>query len=470
MKRILSYLSVRSNASGAITQLIFPDRAGALPASLKTNRLSKKQAALVCFVGMGVLFFGSILSACKPDTVESGLMPEIVVAAPTSSAIQAAINAAPSTGAHIILPPGDYIATKQVSLTNKNKITIDGQGKANWIGSSAVPNLFALLGTCRDIRLTGINFSTTAGPGRYNYGLINTFEQSFIDGYEIDHCSFTSPDAPINLIYFLPYSPLSESGNGQGAMQRNINIHDCIGKNGGRAFCELNAHVHADGRTDVYFENFRFSHNTITNMGTQDANFGPALSLSGMGSNVTADSNDITDTKFSGLEFVNTRNVSSANNRFKGVQNTFSAYSISGAGTGKTTGVVLTNNSGTVKGRAYTLHDVESFTVTGGTFTTDQKIELQRAKNGLVSQINLTVVHDVSAVFIAESDAVEVSKSQLTTTQPKDVASVITIMASSRSIVVRDNTLSRPANAVGDFIESITSSGNTIGPNVERNN
>lgn len=470
MKRILSYLSTLSNASGSTARITFRHKAGVSPSSVRANRLSKKPTELVWLIGMGMLFCGSGLSACNPVTVENGPVPDIVVAVPTSAAIQAAINAAPSTGARILLPPGDYQATAPVSLRDKSRITIDGRGKVNWIGSSSVSNLFTLLGTCRNIRLTGINFSTTAGPGTYNYGLISTFEQSFIDGYEIDHCSFTAPDAPINLISFLPYSPLNESGNGRGAMQRNINIHHCIAKDGGRAFCELNAHVHADGKTDAYYENFRFSNNTVSNMGTQDANFGPALSLSGMGRNVTADSNDITDTKFCGLEFVNTQNVSSANNRFRGVQNAFSAYSISRAGTGKTTGVALTNNSGTVRGRAYTLHDIESFTVTGGTFTADQKIELQRAKNGSLSQLILTIVNDVNTMLIAESEAVAVSNSQLTMTQSKNGSSVIDIPASSRSIIVRDNTLSRPANATGSFIRSETSSGNTIGPNVERNN
>lgn len=421
-------------------------------------------------VKLGMLLLAGNLLACKSNTFDNGPVPDIVVAATTSDAIQAAINAAPATGAHIILPPGDYKATARVNLTDKIGITIDGQGKANWIGSSSVPNLFALLGSCRNIRVTGINFSTTAGPGTYNYGLICTFEQTFIDGYEIDHCSFTSPNAPINLIYFLPYSPVNESGTGRGALQRNIYIHDCIAKDGGRAFCELNAHVHADGKTDVYFENFRFSKNSVTNMGTQTENFGPALSLSGIGRNVTADSNDITDTKYCGIEFVNTQNVSSSNNRFTGTKSSFNAYSVSQAGTVKTTGVRLINNSGTVSGRAYALHDIESFSVTGGTFTAAQKVELLRAKNGLLSKISVTVTNDSNAMLIAESETVEVSNSTLKTTYSTNASSVITIPASSRSIVIRNDTLSRPASATGSFVSSETASGNTIGPNVERNN
>lgn len=405
---------------------------------------------------------------CKHDPVEDGPVPDVFVTTPTTAAIQAAIDAAPSNGAHIILPPGDYVATAQVSLTSKNRITLDGQGKVNWIGSSSVPCVFAVLGTCRSVRLTGINFSSTAGAGTYYQGLISTFEQSFIDGYEIDHCRFTAPNAPINLISFLPYSPLNESGNGRGAMQRNIYIHDCVAIDGGRAFCELNSHVHADGKTDVYFENFRFSNNTVTNMGLQHATFGPALSISGMGNHITVDSNAITDAKYSGLEFVNNQNVLSTNNRFETIRNTYNAYSISQAGTGANNTVKLINNGGTVKGRAYALHDIESFTVTGGTFTAGQKVELIRAKNGSIRQVTMTISSDVNGIFMGESEAVEMSNNELTTTQVPYTTSVVTIPATSRRIVVKDNVLSRPASATGSFVQSETSSGNTIGPNVEK--
>lgn len=418
------------------------------------------------FIGLSLLLVTEL--GCKHDPVEDGPVPDILVTTPTTAAIQAAIDAAPSNGAHIILPPGDYTATAQVSLTSKNRITLDGQGKVNWIGSSSVPCLFAVMGTCRSVRLTGINFSTTAGAGTYYQGLISTFEQSFIDGYEIDHCRFTAPNAPINLISFLPYSPINESGNGKGAMQRNIYIHDCVAVDGGRAFCELNSHVHADGKTDVYFENFRFSNNTVTNMGLQHATFGPALSISGMGNHITVDSNAITDAKFSGLEFVNNQDISSANNRFQTVNNVFTAYSISQAGTGTNARVSLINNGGTVKGRAYALHDIESFTVTGGTFVAGQKVELIRAKNGSIRQVNVTISNDVNGLFLGESEAVEMSNSELTTTQVPLTTSVVMIPATSRRIVVKDNVLSRPASATGSFVQSETSSGNTIGPNVEK--
>lgn len=420
----------------------------------------------VWFTGLSVVCLTSW--SCKPNEVDDGPVPDIIVATPTTAAIQAAINAAPTNGAHIILPPGDYVATAQVSLTSKNRITLDGQGKVNWIGSSAVPCLFAVLGSCRSVRLTGINFSSTAGAGTYFTGLISTFEQSYIDGYEIDHCRFTAPNAPINLISFLPYSPVNESGNGRGAMQRNIYIHDCVGIDGGRAFCELNSHVHADGKTDVYFENFRFSNNTVTNMGLQHATFGPALSISGMGNHITVDSNTVTDAKFSGFEFVNNQDVSSANNRFQGDKNAYTAYSISGAGTGTNNRINLTNNGGTVKGRAFALHDIESFTILGGTFTAGQKIELIRAKNGSIRQVNIVVNGDVNGAFMGESEAVEMSGSELTTTQVPYTTSVVMIPATSRRIVVKDNVLSRPASATGSFVQSETSSGNTIGPNVEK--
>lgn len=464
MRRIIVYLFSLFDSHNP--PMPFRNRAGSLVYA-KTNERSNSIKTVWCLVLVVML---SGLLGCDPDPIDNGPIPDITVTGLTSEAIQTAINRAPARGAHIILPPGDYRATALVSLTGKNNITIDGQGKANWIGSSTVPNLFALRGTCRNIRLTGINFSTTAGPGKYTYGLVSTFEQSFVDGYEIDHCQFTAPNAPINLINFLPYSPINELGNGRGAMQRNIYIHDCIAKDGGRAFCEVNSHVHADGKTDVYFENFRFSNNTVTNMGTQDASFGPALSMSGIGRNVTADSNNITDTKYCGLEFVNTQTVSSMGNRFTDSKNGFNAYSVSQAGNGKTTNVRLTNNSGTVKGRAYALHDIESFTVTGGTFTADQKIELIRAKNGSMSQINLTVTNDVNAMLISGSEAVELINSRLMMTNATNATSVIVIPATSQRIVVQNDTLSRPASATGAFVLSETSSGNLIGPNVERNN
>ncbi len=205
-------------------------------------------------------------------------------------------------------------------------------------------------------------------------------------------------------------------------------------------------------------------------MGTQNTDFGPALSLSGIGRNVTADSNTITETHYCGLEFVNTQTVSSTGNRFTGVQNTFNAYSVSQAGTGKTTGVTLTNNNGTIKGRSYALHDIESFSVTGGTFVTGQKIELIRAKNGLLTQTTTTVTSDINALIIVESEAVQLINSRLTMTYVPNAASVVTIPASNRAIIIRNDTLSRPANATGAFVLSEPASGNTIGPNVERTN
>ncbi|MBD2752297.1 right-handed parallel beta-helix repeat-containing protein [Spirosoma validum] len=433
----------------------------------RTDRLSLR-IKLVWLLGLITLTGSSVLWGCNPNTIQDETVPDIVVRVLTSTAIQEAIDAAPATGARIILPPGDYNATARVNLTSKNNITIDGQGKANWVGSSSVPNLFALLGTCRNIRLTGINFSTTAGPGSYQYGLICAFEQSFIDGYEIDHCTFTSPNAPINLISFVPYSPINESGNGRGAMQRNINIHDCVGKDGGRAFCELNSHVHADNKTTAYFENFRFSHNTVTNMGTKDRAFGPALSLSGIGNNIQVDSNDITDTQYCGLEFVSNRNVSSTNNHFTGVQNDFSAYSISQAGANKTSGVTLSNNRGTVKGRAYILHDVDSFSVTDDSFITDKKVELIRASNGSLRGLTLTVTNDVNAMLVDESQAVAVTNSSIRLTQSTNAASVVTIPGNSQRIVIQNNTLARSTKATGEFVQSVPSSGNTIGPNIEQ--
>lgn len=445
------------------TQTSFQSETSFIPYGASSTRFLRA-TKLFWLISLGAWF----LSGCHPDTIDNGLVPDILVSATTSAAIQTAIDAAPVTGAHLILPPGDYQATARVNLTSKDRITLDGQGKVNWIGNGSVPNLFAVLGTCHTIRLTGINFSTTAGPGTYQYGLLCAFEQSFIDGYEIDHCQFSAPNALLNLIYFLPFSPLNEGGNGRGAMQRNINIHHCVATNGGRAFCELNSHVHADGRSEVYFERFRFCHNTITNMGTQDAGFGPALSLSGMGRQVVADSNTITDTKYAGLEFVNIQQVSSTGNQFTGVQNVFSAYAFTRAGMGKNSDVTLASNSGTVGGRAYILHDTESFSITGDRFSAGEKIEVIRATNGSLNQLTMTISNDVNALLLVESQAVEVRNSTLTLTQSLNAASVIVIPASSQRIIVQDNVLTRPRGAGGNFVQSEAGSGNTIGPNIEQ--
>ena len=411
-------------------------------------------------------WIGWFLAGCHPATIDDGAIPIITVAATTTAAIQAAIDEAPATGAYLILPPGNYLATARVNLTGKSRITLDGQGKANWIGNGAVPNLFALLGTCRNIRLTGINFSTTAGPGAYQYGLLCTFEQSFVDGYEIDHCQFSAPNAPINLIHFLPFSPLNESGTGRGALLRNVNIHHCTATDGGRAFCEVNAHVHADNRADVFVEQFRFCHNTITNMGLQDSGFGPALSLSGRGRQVIADSNTITDTKYAGLEFVNIEQVSSTGNQFKSVKNGFSAYAFTQAGTGKNSAVTLATNSGTVGGRAYILHDTESFSITGDRFTAGLKAELIRAKEGSLNQLTLLVNNDVNALLLVESQAVTVRNSTLTLSGGL-AGSVIVIPTSSQRMVIKDNVLTRPKGAIDDFVRSEVGSNNTIESNTE---
>ena len=87
-----------------------------------------------------------------------------------------------------------------------------------------------------------------------------------------------------------------------------------------------------------------------------------------------------------------------------------------------------------------------------------------------MNKLNVTVVNDANAVLVAESEAVKVTDNNLTTTRSAKTSSVIDVPATSRSIVVQGNTLSRPNNATEGFVTSEASSGNTIGPNVERNN
>ncbi|MCK8490558.1 glycoside hydrolase family 55 protein [Spirosoma sp. RP8] len=286
--------------------------------------------------------------------------PNIVVDGFTNQAIQTAINAAPATGARIILPPGEYTFTSNISIDNKSNIVLDGQGAAV-LKTSAInaATMIWTFHTCNNIRLTGLHLVSQVA-GNYGYGMVATNEQSKLDGYEIDHCSFTAPLADFNAISMSQYS----EGSNQGETSRNIRIHHNKFFNIGRMGIEILSH----GFDGVYrLDGIDIHDNEFRNLGI-NSTYGMSVSLSGLMQNARISNNQTVDAKEIGYEVVNARYVNIVNNVALGVNNTFAGIGISDNNRNLTQYITVSGNTCTTKGAPLQAFGTQWLTVTGNTF------------------------------------------------------------------------------------------------------
>ena len=337
-----------------------------------------------------------------------------------------------------------------------------GQEGVIWVNTSPTVPTFVATGRCKNIRLTGIQWiskveSTTVLPN----ALLQTYDDAQLDGFELDHCRFTTNRANQNAVGFRPYTARSEHGSGTGHLLRGVNIHHCTFENIGRMGVELTSHVHADNGSAVYYENFTFANNRGTNLGWIDGKNGMLLSLSGIGRGINVHDNIITDARYGGLEFVGCQYIEAANNRFNSTgATTYSAYAISPAGSLRPAHIRIRGGGGYVKGRPFILYG-DQFNVQGGDWTSENPTDI-RGRQGTLSGVRLAVTTGVeggggNVLQLHECADVMISGCVLTLTSTRQTNYSVVDFGPVRSNTrcsLLNNVLKRPANGVDNFVHT----------------
>jgi len=211
------------------------------------------------------------------------------------------------------------------TLSNKKIVVADGTYTDNFVQTGAWDNvwltsasgnttinggsysvLFIFQGAAvrSKVRLSHIKFNYT-GTGT-DYALLYWNELGTYNGLEIDHCTFSCPNADVNALGCSQYSTSSE----QGGIAKDVYIHDNSFPNVGRIAIELLN----QGYDQVRLTNLRIDSNTFGNLGLQDARHGMAISLSGLIQRVGIKDNISTGGKYCIYELVNALDVIAENN------------------------------------------------------------------------------------------------------------------------------------------------------------
>lgn len=297
--------------------------------------------------------------------------------------LNAAIAALPASGGTLGVGVINTTSTP-ILINNKSGVKLvpgDSGGLVTNSGN-ATPNL-EFHGTCANTTISSLTFTNTSVGSVSNTGelhsLIQTYYDCAITGLTIDRCYFKNPAINQNAITFTPYSPTNEGGLGQGNMIQNVAITNCVADSIGRAFFEITSHVHADRRTDIFYQNFTFEGNKCTNLGLRHTYFGPACSFSGLGQNITTRNNTIVNARFAGIELVSCTNAVAEDDQFDTTNPnaSFSAYSISIAGTIRSRNITIRRSGGYVTVRNIAAYDVDNLMVEGGTWHSQQYAELR---------------------------------------------------------------------------------------------
>lgn len=404
--------------------------------------------------------------------------PRFALTTATTQALQTLLNKLPVRGGLVRCPPGTYVVNKQsITLSNKSNVTIAGQDGVIWMNTSPTKPTFVATGRCKNIRLTGIHWSsqvqsTTVLPN----ALLQTYDEAQIDGFEVDHCHFTTNRANQNAVGFRPYTARNEHGSGKGHLLRGVNIHHCVFENIGRMGVELTSHVHADNGSSVYYENFTFAYNRGTNLGSVDGKDGMFLSLSGIGRSINVHDNIITDARYGGLEFVGCQRVQATNNRFNSTgATTYSAYAISSAGSLRPAYISISGGGGYVKGRPFILYG-DQFKVQGGNWTSENPTDI-RGKQGTFSGVHLTVTTGVeggggNALQLHECADIVISGCALTLSSTRQTNYSVVDFGPARSNThcsLLNNIVKRPANGLDNFVHTETGHTHLIKGNLEMN-
>lgn len=298
--------------------------------------------------------------------------------------LNAAIAALPASGGTLGIGVINTTSTP-ILINNKSGVSLVPGGSGGGMITNA-GNITANLefhGTCANTNISSLTFINTCtgsvSDGGEVHSLIQTYYDCVISNLAIDKCYFKNPKINQNAITFTPYSPKNENGVGQGNMINNVTITNCVADSIGRAFFEITSHVHADNRTDVYYQNFTFENNRCSNLGMRNTYFGPACSFSGLGKNIITRNNTIVNARFAGIEFVSCDNVQAETDQFDTTNPNalFTAYSISMAGSIRPRSITIRRSGGYVTVRNIAAYNVDNFNVEGGTWTSQQYAELQ---------------------------------------------------------------------------------------------
>lgn len=296
----------------------------------------------------------------------------------TRAAVQAAIDAAPVYNGRITLAPGVYSgfdASNKLSITGKTNLTLQGFGTAEF-SSSASNDMLWIDGGNANLKILGVRYKYT-GSGNANIGtaIRITWRNGGNDGIEIAHCFFTSPTQCQNAISGQHYSPLTDQGDGTGALTRNVNLHDNTIVDMGRIGIELVNHSWNDGKTDVYLKGVLIHHNYFRNLGTvaetDGTKNGMAVSISGYVHNANVDNNIIVDPNLLGIELAGTFMGTVVGNNINFVNNSFTGISVSDNGHNATKFINVTGNNVRSKVKCLGFNQVREFAVGDNTFYQD---------------------------------------------------------------------------------------------------
>lgn len=404
--------------------------------------------------------------------------PRFTLEAASTQALQTLLNKLPSSGGAVVCPPGHYVVKDQaITLSNKSNVTVIGRPGVVWVNDSPTNATFVIKGRCNAIRLTGIQWtSRIRSTGVLPNALLQTYEDAQIDGFELDHCHFTTDKANQNAVGFRPYTARNEQGRGLGHMLRGVTIHHCVFENVGRMGVELTSHVHADGGAAVYYEKFTFAHNRGVNIGSVDGKNGMLLSLSGIGRSISVHDNVLTDARYAGLEFVACQHVKATNNRFSSTGKTsYSAYAISPAGLLRPSHVSISGGGGFVKGRPFILYG-DRFSVRGGDWTSETPTDI-RGRDGTFSGVRLTVTTGTeggggNALQLHECENVLISGCVLRLSSTRQTNYSVVDFGTVRNNThcsLLNNVLRRPPNGLDNFVHTETGHAHRIRNNKELN-
>lgn len=324
----------------------------------------------------------------------------ITLTSKTTAYIQSVINSCTGTPTIIVYPAslGVYTPTARLEFYGKSNITFDGLGSAVFTKSSGAYPFFALLGYNYNIAIQGISFSDLATSG--DASIINFYEQGPNVNITIQDNEFTVPNKDANAIHALPYSALNEQGSGNGAILKNLIIRRNYGHDIGRAFFEINSHVHSDNKSDCYVYNLLMEYNKTERLGIKNNNnpgpFGPFASLSGVNDKSTLQYNECIDNKWCGVELISSRNAVLRDNWFYTTDLTtynFSGYSITKGdnNANKNSNITITgggtykDGTGVLSGKLLRLEDCDGAYITNYNGEAWGNSELNRVNNATVT-------------------------------------------------------------------------------------
>lgn len=242
------------------------------------------------------------------------------------------------SNANLYLKPGNYQLSNTQYLKDISDLQVTGADGA--VISGTFKTLLRFQGYSKNIKFNNIKFSANSGIDSNGAGLVY-FDQSNAEDIYFENCTFTCPNVDTNGLKFVSEGP---------ARSKNINVLNCKFLNIGRMAIEVQNHTH-DGI--LRFNNISIKNCEFKSLGLQ-SQYGMAISLSGSGNNAYLSENTIIDAKDRGIEILGWTELTIAKNNFSSPNMAYNPITIQndGAGANYVTDVLVTGNTGAVKGNA----------------------------------------------------------------------------------------------------------------------